>query len=60
MNEEIKQLIKTTPDDAELGRKIRGLYNILYGNNQNIFGPGYISTTSQEGQTKKDKQLLKG
>ena len=60
MNEEIKQLVKNTPDNAELGRKIRELYNILYGNDQNIFGKGYVSTSSQEGQTKKGKQLLKG
>lgn len=60
MNEEIKNLVQSIPNDAELGKKIRALYNMLYGNNQSPFGPGYTSTTTQEGRNKDGKQILKG
>lgn len=32
MNEEIKYLIKNTPSDEELGKKIRALYYLLFAN----------------------------
>ena len=60
MNEEIKNLIQNIPNDAELGRRIRALYNMLYSNNQSPFGPGYNSTTTQEGHNKGGKQILNG
>jgi len=60
MNEEIKNLVQSIPNDAELGKRIRALYNILYGNNQSPFGPGYNSNTTQEGRNKDGKQILKG
>jgi len=60
MNEEIKNLVRSIPNDAELGKRIRALYNILYGNNQSPFGPGYNSNTTQEGRNKDGKQILKG
>ena len=60
MNEEIKNLVKTITNDAELGRRIRALYNMLYSNDQSPFGSGYTSNTTQEGQNKDGKQILKG
>jgi hypothetical protein len=60
MNEEIKNLIQNTPNDAELGRRIRALYNMLYGNNQSPFGSSYVSTTTQEGYNNNKKTLLNG
>ena len=60
MNEEIKNLVRIIPDDRELGRRIRSLYNMLYSNNQSPFGPGYISNTTQENQNKGGKSLLNG
>jgi hypothetical protein len=45
---------------ADLGRRIRALYNMLYSNNQSPFGPGYTSNTTQEGHNKGGKSLLNG
>jgi len=60
MNEDIKNLVRSIPDDRELGRRIRALYNMLYSNNQSPFGPGYTSNTTQENQNKGGKSLLNG
>ena len=60
MNEEIKNLVQSIPNDDELGKRIRALYSMLYGNNQSPFGSGYTSTTTQEGRKKDGKQILKG
>ena len=57
MNEEIKRLVKTIPNDAELGGRIRMLYNGLYGNDKAEFARGTFNT--QENQNRNDgKQIL--
>lgn len=60
MNEEIKNLIQNIPNDTELGRRIRALYHMLYGNSNSPFGSQYTSTTTQEGFITNKKTLLNG
>tara|TARA_R110000796_G_scaffold238217_2_gene358506 strand:+ start:176 stop:340 length:165 start_codon:yes stop_codon:yes gene_type:complete len=51
MNEEIKNLVRNTSNDAELGRRIRAIYNMLFGNSQS-------TQPHQEGKNSKDNRTL--
>ena len=55
MNEEIKNLVRSIGNDAELGRRVRALYNLLHGNGQNPL------PTQQEGKNpNNERQILNG
>lgn len=57
MNEDIKNMVRNTPNDADLGQKVRALYNILFGNNQHRD----LNSPHQEGtNNNKGKHLLNG
>lgn len=45
MNQEIINLVKNIQDDAELGRRVRALVNLL-SSNQSPFGEGYNSNNT--------------
>jgi hypothetical protein len=58
MNDYLINLVVNTPNDVDLGRKVREYFNQM--KTQAFYGKGYMSTTSENQQNPDTRNLLKG